>query len=71
MKHVLGVLRRTRNRMRPAAGRHIATLLVTFVLGGAVGKSIYWQRLLAFAGKPLEVGQHGRDELLPARVLSP
>ena len=71
MKHVPGVLRRTRNRMRPAAGRYIATLLVTFLLGGAVWKRVYLQRQLAFAGKPLEIGQHGRDELLPARVLSP
>src|SRR5580704_4934593 len=29
------------------------------------------KRSLAIAGKSLEVGQHGRDELLPARVLRP
>src|ERR1700722_3123419 len=61
----------SRNGMQTASRGHIATLLVTFLLGGAVWKRVYLQRQLAFAGKPLEIGQHGRDELLPARVLSP
>src|ERR1700724_3550580 len=34
-------------------------------------RSCFTGNPLAIAGKPLEVGQHGRDELLPARVLSP
>src|SRR5580704_7060154 len=45
------------------------TLLVTFLLGSAVWKSIYWQRPLAFTGKPLEIGQHRRDQLQSSRVL--
>jgi hypothetical protein len=36
LKLAPGALRRTRHGMQPAAGRHIATVLVTFLLGGAV-----------------------------------
>src|SRR5580704_4165549 len=52
-------------RKKPVAG------LDPVMDAGFPGRSCFTGNTLAIAGKPLEVGQHGRDELLPARVLRP